>query len=146
MNPSPAGSTEREEALREWRGQTELSSGLDRSFSGERIKRAFRGDRLTKAAFIAGTGVVLFFVFTHESKDQRLLTREARAAMQVDEPSVRDFRPPVMPTHLAAEVAQQAPAPSSKPDQTQQPVQTDAEALAKRRRAEQLQEARLKSE
>ena len=137
---------EREDALREWREQTALRDGLDRRFSGERIKRAFSGDRLTKAAFVAGTGAVLFVVFNHDSKEQRLLNKEARAAMQVEEPSVRDFRPPVMPTRLAAEVTPAPPAAPPKKDDHPQATQVDADALAKRRRSEQLAEARLKSE
>lgn len=147
MNDRVDSGSEREDALREWREQTELRAGLDRRFSGERIKRAFTGDRLAKAAFVAGTGVVLFFVFNHDTKEQRLLNKEARAAMQLDEPSVRDFRPPVMPTRLAAEATPVAPiAAPKKAEQPPQATQLDAEALAKRRRAEQLDEARLKSE
>ena len=147
MSDTEAAAAHREEALREWREQTEIRTDLDRRFSGERIKRAFKGDRLTKAAFVAGTGAVLFFVFNHDTKEQRLLNKEARAAMQIDEPSVRDFRPPVMPARLATEVTPTPPAPPAKrEEQPSQAVPVDAEALAKRRKAEQLDEARLKSD
>lgn len=148
MSATAGTAAEREEALREWREQTELHAGLDRRFSGDRIKRAFTGDRLTKAAFVVGTGAVLYFVLSHDSKEQRVLNREARAATQLEEPSVRDFRPPVMPARLAAEVSQAPPQASPatiKPEQPQA-TQIDAEAIAKRRRAEQLEEARLKSD
>jgi type IV secretion system protein VirB10 len=139
---------EREEALREWREHGDATNRLNRRFSGERLRRAVNGPLLGKVAFAAGTAVVLFFVFNHDSKEQRLLNREAHAAMQLEEPSVRDFRPPVMPARLAAAAEVPRPAPAApKPDEkgaTQAPA--DAEAIARRRKAEQLDEARTKSE
>ena len=139
---------EREEALREWREQTEPNALLGRRFSGERIRRAVTGDRLAKATFVVLTGVVLFFVFTQDSKEERLLNREAQAAMQMDEPSVRDFRPPVMPARLnTGSGIPEAPVPPSpiQAEPTRAAVE-DPEAVARRRRAEQLDEARTKSE
>ena len=49
---------------------------------------------LTKAAFVLGTAVVVFFVFSHGGKEERARKKEARAVSHADEPSVRDFRPP----------------------------------------------------
>lgn len=139
---------EREEALRQWREQTESDALLGRRFSGERIRRAVTSGRVTKAAFVVGTGVVLFFVFTHDSKEERLLKREARAAMQLEEPSVRDFRPPVMPARLnaAPQVAEAPVAPATRQAEPAPAAAEDPEAVARRRRAEQLDEARTKSE
>lgn len=138
---------EREEALREWREQTDANALLGRRFSGERIRRAVTGDRLMKAAFVVGTGVVLFFVLTHDSKEQRLLNREAQAAIQLEEPSVRDFRPPVMPARLnTAPQVPQAAVPATRQAEPVSTATEDPEAVAKRRRAEQLGEARTKSE
>jgi hypothetical protein len=138
---------DRAEALRQWREETEGGGPVGRRFSGERLRRAVTTERLAKAAFVLGTAVVLVFVFNQESKEERLRNREARAASQLDEPSVRDFRPPVMPSRLAA-----ADRPIFIPDTPKQeekvatPPPQDPEALAKRRKAEQLDEARTKSE
>jgi type IV secretion system protein VirB10 len=139
---------EREEALREWREQTETNALLGRRFSGERIRRAVTGDRLAKGAFVIVTGVVLFFVFTHDSKEQRRLDREARAAMQLEEPSVRDFRPPVMPARLntAPQIAEAPVPPAAKQAEPAPAAAENPEVVARRRRAEQLNEARTKSE
>jgi type IV secretion system protein VirB10 len=138
----------REEALTEWRAQADANSRLDRRFSGERLKRVVSGERLTKAAFVVGTGVVLFFVFNHDSKEQRLLDREARAAMELQEPSIRDFRPPVMPARIAASVdaPDKVPPPPKPEESVAPPAPVDPEILARRRKAEQLQEARTKSD
>ncbi len=137
----------RDQALREWREQGESTALLGRRFSGDRIRRAVTGDRLTKAGFVTVTGVVLFFVFTHDSKEKRLLNREARAAMQLEEPSVRDFRPPVMPARLNTAQAPETPRelPTRQADLSPAAPE-DAELAARRRRAEQLHEARTKSE
>src|SRR5215210_5047989 len=139
---------EREEALRQWREQTESNPLLGRRFSGDRIRRAVTGDRLTKAAFVIVTGVVLFFVFSHDSKEERLLNREARAAMQLEEPSVRDFRPPVMPARLntASQIGGAPVPPASKQAERVSATAEDPELVARRRRGEQLDEARTKSE
>jgi type IV secretion system protein VirB10 len=139
---------ERDEALREWREQGDGTARLSRRFSGERLRRAVSGQHIGKIAFAVGTGVVLFFVFNHDSKEQRLMNREAHTAMQLEEPSVRDFRPLVMPSRLATDA--QVPAPASiaprQEEKAAAQAPPDADALARRRKAEQLAEARTKSE
>lgn len=131
----------REQAIRDWAHQTETTQRLGRRFSGERVQRLVKGDWLGKAGFVFATLLALGFVFTHDSKQQKAQRNEARAAELTDEPSVRDFRPPVMP-HPQTENAQSpttSTPPASKPAD-------DPEALARQRQAQQLDEARTKSD
>ena len=118
---------------------------LDRQFAGDRLKRAAKSEWLTKGAFALGTAVVVVFIFTHEGKEDRARRKEARVAAQMEEPSVRDFRPPVMPVRAdngpAKLIAE--PQPVEKPASR---VQDDPDATARRRKAEQLEEARTKSD
>jgi len=101
---------------------------------------------LTKAAFVLGTAVVVLFVFAHGGKEERARKKEARDVAHADEPSVRDFRPPVMPVR----VANAAPVPIAEPTKSvEKPASKsaeDSEATAKRRKAAQLEEARTKSD
>jgi type IV secretion system protein VirB10 len=139
---SPDG---RGEAIRDWARETEERQQLGRQFSGERLKGIAKGDWLTKVAFAAGTAVVLFFILTQESKEDRASRKKVSAAAQIEEPSVRDFRPPVMPVRTAMGTPQLV-ADSSKP--VGKPTgsgQDDSEAAARRRKAEQIEEARTKS-
>lgn len=135
----------REKAIREWEQQTDGAGRGERQFSGERVKRMVEGEWLGKIAFVAGTAAVLFFILTHDSKQERARRSEARAAMQVDEPSVRDFRPPVMPARPTppAKVEAGLPQPTQTP-----PAKSaeDAAAAARRQKAEQLDAARTKSD
>jgi type IV secretion system protein VirB10 len=141
---APNSPDSRGEAMRDWERETEQGQQLGRQFSGERLKGIARSDWLTKAAFVVGTVAVLFFILTHDSKEDRARKKEARAATQVEEPSVRDFRPPVMP----ARTATAAPELVADSSQTMgKPTgQDDSEATAKRRKAEQIEEARTKSD
>ena len=135
----------REQAVRDWEQQTDHGESLDRRFSGERVKRVIKVDWLTKVGFVVGTAAILYFVLTHDSKQERAHRNEARAAALADEPSVRDFRPPVMPPRPAgspqpaADLSQAAEKSTGKSSE-------DAEAVARRRKAEQLDEARTKSD
>jgi type IV secretion system protein VirB10 len=138
---SPNG---RGEAIRDWERETEQGQQLGRQFSGERLKGIAKGDWLTKIAFVAGTAAVLFFILTHDSKEDRARKKEARAATQAEEPSVRDFRPPVMPARTAT-AAPQLVADSSQ-TMGKPTGQDDSEATARRRKAEQIEEARTKSD
>src|SRR5262249_3922101 len=107
MSGEPSSARDREQAVRDWERGTD-GPRLDRQFSGERLKRVVSGDWLTKLAFVVGTGAVIFFILTHGGKEERAQKKEARAAEQIDEPSVRDFRPPVMPVRLATAQASDA--------------------------------------
>lgn len=135
----------RAEAVRDWERETEERKGVDRQFSGERLKGIAKSDWLMKAAFVVGTAAVLFFLLTHDSKEDRARKKEARAAAQVEEPSVRDFRPPVMPARTAT-AAPQRVAQAFKPVETTSVAQDDPDAAARRRKAEQIEEARTKSD
>jgi len=141
---APNSPDSRGEAIRDWERETEQGQQLGRQFSGERLKGIAKGDWLAKVAFVAGTVAVLFFILTHDSKEDRARKKEARAVAQVEEPSVRDFRPPVMPATTATA------APQLVADSTQtmgKPTgQDDSEATARRRKAEQIEEARTKSD
>lgn len=135
----------REEAMRDWKQETDESRKLGRQFSGDRLKRAAKSEWLTKGAFLLGTALVVVFIFTHESKEERARKKEARVAAQVEEPSVRDFRPPVMPVRADAGPAKliaESPKVIEKPASRTE----DPDAAAKRRKAEQLEEARTKSD
>ena len=94
----------REEAIKDWERDTDEERRRGRQFSGQRLKAAAKPEWLTKAAFVLGTGAVVFFVFAHDSKEDRAREREARVAAQAEEPSVRDFRPPVMPVRSLSSV------------------------------------------
>src|SRR5690606_23432240 len=136
----------REEAIKDWERDTDEERRRGRQFSGQRLKAVAKPEWLTKAAFVLGTGAVVFFVFAHDSKEDRVREREARAAAQAEEPSVRDFRPPVMPVRSLNTVPPpMAAAPTERPAATRA-VAADPEAAAKRRKAEQLEEARTKSD
>jgi len=142
---APTSSNSRAEAVRDWERETEERQQFDRQFSGERLKGVSKSDWLTKAAFVVGTAVVLFFILTHDSKEDRARKKEARAAAQVEEPSVRDFRPPVMPARPAT-AAPQVVAQTSKQVDTRNGAQDDPDAATRRRKAEQIEEARTKSD
>src|SRR6202521_1310265 len=140
-NPSNAGQA-REQAVRDWERQTD-AAGLGRQFSGERLKRVVNGDWLTKIGFFVGTAAVLYFILSHDGKEQKAQKKEARVVAQVEEPSVRDFRPPVMPARLAAalsgaDMSKAGNKPSGNAPDT-------SEAAAKSRKVEQLEDARTKS-
>lgn len=135
----------REEAIKDWERDTDEERRRGRQFSGQRLKAAAKPEWLTKAAFVLGTGAVVFLVFAHDSKEDRARERQARVAAQAEEPSVRDFRPPVMPVRSMNSVPPpMAAAPTEKPAAAR--AVADPEAAAKRRKAEQLEEARTKSD
>ena len=136
MSGEPSSAGDREQAVKDWERGTD-GQRLDRQFSGERLKRVVSGDWLTKLAFVAGTGAVIFFVLAHGGKEERAQKKEARAAEQVDEPSVRDFRPPVMPVRLATAQAPDVAKTARSAN--------DSRAGERRRKSEQLEEARTKS-
>lgn len=136
-------STSREQAIHDWEQETGSAAHESRKFSGERVKRIIKGDWLSKVGFVVVTLGILFFVLTHDSKQAKALRNEARAAELSEEPSVRDYRPPVMPTR-PAEPAQ--PADPKALDQSSGKPVDDAEAIAMRRKADQLDDARTKSD
>ena len=121
--------------------QTDEVRRLGRQFSGQRSKSAAKQEWLTKAAFVLGTALVVFFVFAHGGKEERARKKEARAEANMQEPSVRDFRPPVMPARMATTT----PLPVAEPAKPMERPQ-DPDAAARRRKAEQLEEARTKSD
>ena len=147
MNDGAPGSTDaREDAIREWKQESNDAMRLGRRFSGDRLKRPGRSEWLTKGAFVVGTAVVVLFIVSHGGKEDRARRKEARVAAQIEEPSVRDFRPLVMPVRLdppTPMVAPEPPGPAEKPTARER---DDAEAAAARRKAEQLEEARTKSD
>ncbi|MBH2008656.1 MAG: TrbI/VirB10 family protein [Xanthomonadaceae bacterium] len=137
-NVSPS----REQEIHDWEQQTNSAAHEGRKFSGERVKRMVKGDWLSKVGFVVVTLLILGFVLTQDSKKVKALRNEARAAELTEEPSVRDYRPPVMPQRpepIATLDPQSAAKAVSNPDQ-------DAEALALRRKADQLDDARTKSD
>lgn len=143
---APGGPEAREDAIRDWKQESDDATRLGRRFSGDRLKRAGRSEWLTKGAFVLGTAVVVLFIVTQGGKGDRARRKEARVAAQIEEPSVRDFRPPVMPVRLdspAPKVLPEPPRPAERPAVRQR---DDAEAAAARRKAEQLEEARVKSD
>lgn len=144
---APTSPDSRGEAIRDWERETEQGRQPGRQFSGERLKGiAKAGDWLTKTVFVAGTAAVLFFILTHDSKEERARKKEARAASQVEEPSVRDFRPPVMPAKTTTAIPQPVADLSKSADKPTRSAQDDSEAIARRRKAEQIEEARTKSD
>ncbi|MES2237144.1 MAG: TrbI/VirB10 family protein [Pseudomonadota bacterium] len=140
---SPNTSASREQAIHDWEQQTDNAAHEGRKFSGERVKRIIKGDWLSKIGFVVVTLVILSFVLTHDSKQAKALRNEARAAELTEEPSVRDYRPPVMPARPVE------PAQSADPkalDQSSGKSADDSEAIALRRKADQLDDARTKSD
>lgn len=140
-----SGKESREEAIKEMESQTDEARRLGRQFSGERIKGLAKPAWLGKAAFLLGTAAVVVLVFAHGGKEERARRQEARALAHAEEPSVRDFRPPVMP----ARIANPAVLPVAETKSINRPVAKaaeDTDAVAKRRKAEQLEEARTKSD
>ena len=141
---TPKAKDSREHAVKDWERETDEARRLGRQFSGQRLKGVTKPEWLTKAAFVLGTAAVVFFVFAHGGKEERVRKKEARAAEYAEEPSVRDFRPPVMPARVAsaaplAESAKSVERPVSKASE-------DPDAAANRRKAAQLEEARTKSD
>ena len=135
---------DRQEARKDWERETDEARRPGRQFSGQRLKGMAKPEWLTRAAFVLGTALIVFFVFAHGGKEERARKKEARAVAQADEPSVRDFRPPVMPTRVANAAALPVePATLMERPATKTP---DPDAAARRRRAEQLEEARTKSD
>ena len=132
----------RADTLKAWERETDDARRLGRRFAGERLKGANKPEWLAKAGFVLGTAAVVFFVFAHGGKDERAHKREARAAEQADEPSVRDFRPPVMPMRTAAV----QPEPPKQVEKRAPKAIDDSSAAADRRKAAQLEEARTKSD
>src|SRR5258708_19002551 len=139
-NPPNTGQA-REQAVRDWERETDNAAGLGRQFSGERLKRVVNGDWLTKIGFVVGTAAVLYFILSHDGKEQKAQKKEARVVAQVEEPSVRDFRPPVMPARLASAL----PGANISKSGIKSGGNDDSEAVAKRRKDDQLEEARTKS-
>lgn len=143
---APQSRDSRGEAIRDWERETEQGRQLGRQFSGERLKSIAKGDWLTKLAFVAVTAAALFFILTHDSKEERARKKEARAASQVEEPSVRDFRPPVMSARTTTATPQPVADSPKSTDRPARGAQDDSEATARRRKAEQIEEARTKSD
>jgi type IV secretion system protein VirB10 len=141
---APDSPNDRAEAIRDWERESGERQRLDRQFSGERLRGISKSDWLTKAAFVVGTAAVVFFILTHGSKEDRARKKEARAAAQVEEPSVRDFRPPVMPARPAAAAPRHVA--EIKQVEAANAKQDDSDAVARRRKAEQIEEARTKSD
>ena len=141
MTNSPNAGQAREQAVRDWERETDSTAGAGRQFSGERLKRVVNGDWLTKIGFVVGTVAVLYFILNHDGKEQKAQKKEARVVAQVEEPSVRDFRPPVMPAGLAAAL----PGANVPRNGSKSAGNNDSEAAAKRRKDDQLEEARTKS-
>jgi type IV secretion system protein VirB10 len=135
----------REEAMQNLRQETEEARKLGRQFSGDRLKRAAKSEWLTKGAFLLGTALVVGFIFTHEGKEERARKKEVRVAAQAEEPSVRDFRPPVMPVRADAGPAKLIADPSKSSEKPASRTE-DPDAAAKRRKAEQIEEARTRSD
>ena len=139
---APNDSASREQAIHDWEQETDSATHEGRKFSGERVKRIIKGDWLSKVGFVVITLVILFFVLTQDSKQAKALRKEARAAELTEEPSVRDYRPPVMP----ARPAEPAQPVASKIQDNPSGNSVDAtEAIALRRKADQLDDARTKS-
>ena len=143
---APNTSESRQEAMKDLERETDEARRLGREFSGQRLKAMAKPEWFTKAAFVLGTAVAVFFVFAHGGKEERARKEEARGLAQADEPSVRDFRPPVMPVRVAspapvpiAESAKSFEKPAGKSTE-------DPEAASKQRKAAQLEEARTKSD
>lgn len=135
----------RAEAIKKRERETDESRRLGRQFSGERLKGMQKPAWLGKAAFVLGTAAVVVLVFAHGGKEERAQRKEARALAQAEEPSVRDFRPPVMPARVAPAVLPVAE-PAKSIDRPVAKVAEDPDSAARRRKALQLEEARTKSD
>ena len=146
MSAAPTKPEIRQEAVKDWERETDEVRRLGRQFSGDRLKRGSTPHWLGKAAFALGTAAVVFFVFAHGDKEERARKKEARVAAQAEEPSVRDFRPPVMPARLASAAPVPVVEPTKSIDRPAEKVAADPDAALKRRKAEQLEEARTKSD
>src|SRR5258708_12229472 len=139
-NPPNTGEA-REQAVRDWERETDNAAGLGRQFSGERLKRVVNGDWLTKIGFVVGTAAFLYFILSHDGKEQKAQKKEARVVAQVEEPSVRDFRPPVMPAGLAATL----PGANVPRDGSKSARNDDSQAAPKRPKDNQLEQPTTKS-
>ena len=143
---APKTTDSREQAVKDWQRETDEARRLGRQFSGQRLKGVTKPEWLGKAAFLLGTAAVVFFVFAHGGKEERARKREARAAEYAEEPSVRDFRPPVMPMRVASAAAQPIAGPAKSVERRVSKASEDPDAAANRRKAAQLEEARTKSD
>ena len=83
MTTPPNTGQAREQAVRDWERETDNAAGLGRQFSGERLKRVVNGDWLTKIGFVVGTAAVLYFILSHDGKEQKAQKKEARVVAQV---------------------------------------------------------------
>ncbi|MGH8746058.1 MAG: TrbI/VirB10 family protein [Burkholderiales bacterium] len=143
---APDARDAREQAIDDWERENTRLQGLGRRFSGERLRGIARSDWPAKAAFAIGTAVVLAFVFTHGGGKHGPTESKRRAEAQVAEPSVRDFRPLVMPYRAATPPPRPAAAASDPPIKQARDRTEDPEAAARRENAARLEDARTKSE
>lgn len=141
-----SGKDRREEAVKDMERQTAEARRLGRQFSGDRLKSVAKPAWLGKAAFLVATAAVVVLVFAHGGKEERAQREEARALAQAEEPSVRDFRPQVMPARVANQAVLPVAGPAKSIDRPVAKVAEDPDAAARRRKAEQLEEARTKSD
>src|SRR5205807_10220060 len=125
----------RQEAMKDWERETHEARRPGRQFSGQRLKAMAKPEWLTKAAFVLGTAVVVFFVFAHGGKEERARKKEARDLAHADEPSVRDFRPPVMPVRVANVAPVPIPEPTKSGERPAGKSAEDPEATARTRKA-----------
>lgn len=140
-----SGKENREEAVKEMERQTDEARGLGRQFSGDRLKGMAKPAWLGKAVFLLGTAAIVVLVFAHGGKEERARKKEARLVAHAEEPSVRDFRPPVMPARVA-NAALPVAEPAKSIDRPVAKVAEDPDSAARRRKAQQLEEARTKSD
>ena len=141
-----SGKENREEAVKEMERQTDEARRLGRQFSGDRLKGIAKPAWLGKAAFLLGTAAVVVLVFAHGGKEERARKKEERALAHAEEPSVRDFRPPVMPARVASPAVLPVAEPAKSIDRPVAKVAEDPDSAARRRKAQQLEEARTKSD
>lgn len=141
-----SGTESREEAIKEMERQTEEARRPGRQFSGDRLKGMAKPAWLGKAAFLLGTAAVVVLVFAHGGKEERARKKETRALAHAEEPSVRDFRAPVMPTRVASAAVLPVAESAKSIDRPATKAVEDPDAAARRRKAEQLEEARTKSD
>lgn len=141
-----SGKENREEAIKEMERQTDEARRLGRQFSGDRLKGMAKPAWLGKAAFLLGTAAIVVLVFAHGGKEERARKKEARLLAHAEEPSVRDFRPPVMPARIASPAVLPVAESAKSIDRSVAKAAEDPDAAARRRKAEQLEEARTKSD
>lgn len=141
-----SGTESREEAVKEMERQTDEARRLGRQFSGDRLKGMAKPAWLGKAAFLLGTAAIVVLVFAHGGKEERARKKEARLLAHAEEPSVRDFRPPVMPARVASAAVLPVAEPAKSIDRPVAKVAEDPDAAARQRKAQQLEEARTKSD